>query len=529
MSKIDLQWEPRPQQILITEKFEKVIENNKKFFFIDAPVGIGKSYAIMMMARKFQEITNDFEAKFDVITNTKLLQDQYLRDFHQMRSVKGIENYYCSQYRCNCSEGMELGKVKNNKCMPCSYKVARNEFLNSDVGVLNFHLFINYWEYSSEMMQNRKAKILFIDEAHSFEETYCNFIDAFISKKYLADLDVWNQDWEEEMKQIRTVSHFAKFLQEKVFKEIEAKVIEMENIIKSPEYDDFEKIKVLKKYKHLRRVRCKYYRLLKDEANWRSNWIIQVNKDNEDWEWKVEAIWAENYLAELWAEYDHVVFLSGTILDRTFFSKLMGCKINESEYITIDSPFPVENRMIVYNGIDKLSYQRKRIAFENMLPEINNILERHKDDKGIIHTTNYEITKWIEDDIEDEEGRLLTHDKFTKESILARHTETKKPTVLVSPSMINGVDLKDDLSRFQIIIKVPYPNLSSLKVKERMKSNKKWYAWKTLGDIIQSYGRSVRSEKDYAVTYILDENFEMLVDRVRMPKYLSDAILWNNE
>ncbi len=526
MSEIKLQWEPRVQQIQINNKFEEVVKSNKKFFFIDAPVGIGKSYAIMMMANKYQEIKGDDSIKFDVITNTKILQDQYLRDFDQMRSVKGVDNYYCQQHRCNCSEGIEIGRIKDKKCFPCSYKVARKEFLDSDIGVLNFHLFINYWEYSNDMMLERNSRILFVDEAHSFEETYCNFIDAHLSKKYLADLDIWRSEWEEQMLTIRTVSHFANFVRNFVIEEILLKVKEMESNVSSPYLSDTEKIKILKDYKHLKRVKCKYSRLLKDEENWRSNWVIQINKEDKDWVWSVEAIWAKDYLSELWANYDQVVFLSGTILDKKFFSELMGCSNDDSIHLTIESPFPVENRMIVFQDVDKLSFNRKREAFENMIPEINSILERHNKDKGIIHTTNYEISKWVEKDILDKEGRLLTHDKFNKNSILEHHTKTSKPTVLVSPSMINGVDLKDELSRFQIIIKVPYPNLGSIKVERRMKSNGKWYSWKTLCDIIQSYGRSIRSENDYAITYILDSNFQNLLDRVKIPDYLNDAILF---
>ena len=231
----------------------------------------------------------------------------------------------------------------------------------------------------------------------------------------------------------------------------------------------------------------------------------------------------KNIIKELWSKYDQVVFLSGTILDKNFFMDLMGCDESESEYLTMDSPFPVVNRMIVYLGVDKLSYRRKEQAFKNMVPEIAHILAQHSKEKGIIHTANYELSRWIERDVKND--RLLFHDKWSRKKTLDEHYSKKSPTVLVSPSMINGVDLKGDLSRFQVILKVPYPNMSSLRVKERMRSNDKWYSWKTLCDIIQSYGRSIRSEDDFAVTYILDENFSNLIDRVKLPSYLSDALV----
>ena len=48
-----------------------------------------------MMARAYQEMNDNYEAKFDVVTNTKILQNQYLNDFEQMVSIKGTENYHC--------------------------------------------------------------------------------------------------------------------------------------------------------------------------------------------------------------------------------------------------------------------------------------------------------------------------------------------------------------------------------------------------------------------------------------------------
>ena len=101
-----------------------------------------------------------------------------------------------------------------------------------------------------------------------------------------------------------------------------------------------------------------------------------------------------------------------------------------------------------------------------------------------------------------------------------------EPTVLVSPSMMNGVDLKDDLSRFQIIMKIPYPNIKSKKIKKRQKDNKEWYQWKTVVDLIQSYGRSVRSAEDWAETYILDESLSniMKFNYKYLPRYFTDAI-----
>jgi len=101
----------------------------------------------------------------------------------------------------------------------------------------------------------------------------------------------------------------------------------------------------------------------------------------------------------------------------------------------------------------------------------------------------------------------LTYDDFErirkKTPHLAEH-ETDPTGVLLSSSLWEGVDLKDDLSRFQIIAKVPYPNYKEKRTKAKMDKFPMWYTSQTLTKLLQGFGRSIRSEDDWAKTYVLD-------------------------
>ena len=109
--------------------------------------------------------------------------------------------------------------------------------------------------------------------------------------------------------------------------------------------------------------------------------------------------------------------------------------------------------------------------------------------------------------------RLLFPNASNRDEVLRKHLRSDKPTVIISPSMTEGVDLEGDASRFQIICKVPYPFLGDKLVKKRMNKWKWWYPFQTAKTIIQSVGRSVRSSKDTAVTYIIDEDWERFYSR----------------
>lgn len=79
--------------------------------------------------------------------------------------------------------------------------------------------------------------------------------------------------------------------------------------------------------------------------------------------------------------------------------------------------------------------------------------------------------------------------------------------------MAEGVDLRDDISRFQILCKVPYPYLGDKLIRKRMNKWKWWYALQTAKLIVQSVGRSIRSKDDFAVTYMLDGDWERFYAR----------------
>ena len=101
----------------------------------------------------------------------------------------------------------------------------------------------------------------------------------------------------------------------------------------------------------------------------------------------------------------------------------------------------------------------------------------------------------------------MTHRSDNRDAVLEKHIKSKKDSVLLSPSMTEGIDLKGDLSKFQIVCKVPYPYLGDPIIKKRMNKNKGWYALQTAKSIVQSCGRSVRSKDDQAITYILDSDW----------------------
>ena len=68
--------------------------------------------------------------------------------------------------------------------------------------------------------------------------------------------------------------------------------------------------------------------------------------------------------------------------------------------------------------------------------------------------------------------------------------------VLISPSLTEGLDLKEDLGRFSIFVKVPYPFLGDEWVKRRLELSDEWYQRQAFQNIVQGGGRVVRTPDD---------------------------------
>ena len=164
---------------------------------------------------------------------------------------------------------------------------------------------------------------------------------------------------------------------------------------------------------------------------------------------------------------------------------------------------------------------------EGIAKAVDEIMDRHAVERGVVHTTSYQQANYIIGHVsERNRARLVTTEGSTARSELLQTHGATGASVLISPSLYQGVDLKDDLSRFQVIVKVPYSDLSDRRTQVKMQRDRGWYDWQTALRLVQTYGRSVRSETDSAVTYVLDSNFPSFVrgHRELFPQYFLEAL-----
>ena len=554
----------RDKQRAVLLDIESAVKSGYTNIFLEAPTGFGKTPVAIALAR--------YLGSSHICTATKDLQAQYRRDFPFVFEVKGRGNFPCIvKEDMGLDESCDYGPCVQDDNYDCAFKTrlldykavgegTPNELVQLDpmaerdyvknlqkqskivelqwrpchyfhqrwVGAKASHAVYNYRYFLSDIFYTgttQRRKLLILDEAHQLESEVGDFRSFTIQKSMLRLLPRVQMP-ERDLESIDVWMDFCSTLQDKLLKFIEQASDAIDRGRIAEPYTERNLIEAINREKNLSSV-------LYDMRSSKKNWIVSsVQRDNTNQIMRatMTPLETSGYFGEILDKGTIGFFMSATILSKDYLCKIAGLKPDTVKFIQVrDSDFPVRNRPIRLMNVAWLNARTMADSLPKIAKAVDNIMAMHKDEKGIIHTTSYAQLQYIRDNIGKENASRLieTGPAISREKVLERHYESKKPTVLISPSMHQGVDLKDDFSRFQVIVKVPYPDLTDKKVSEMKNRDPKWYTWYTVLRLAQSYGRSVRSADDHATTYILDENITFLLKNAQdiVPKWFSEAIV----
>ncbi len=499
----------RPEQKTAIEfALDSFSNSDKRFVIVEAGTGVGKSAIGLTVAKTMAE-----QSYF--ITTQKILQQQYVDDFsnHGMLSLKSSSNFRCQYYKGkDCSSALrELKVSKDPKFRACCgggcvYKRAKRKFIDSPLGVTNFAYFLAETNYSQQL---EPRDLLVVDEAHNIETQISNFVEVAVTENFA--IKVLKLKIPDNLTTMKRVVDWIKssYLPEliRIRSHMEQQI---EKFSLGSRMNEF--IQLAKRFELIDKHECKVSRFLKeyDKDNWILNIVETEVRGNKRFEFKPidVAPFTEEYLFKSGKK---ILMMSATIVNKDAFCEVLGISKDECSFISIPSPFPIENRPILYSPMGSMSMKNIDKTLPKIAQAVKAILAQHKNEKGIIHCHSYKVAKYIKQNVRS--NRLLTHNSENRDKVLWRHMNEKRPTVLLSPSMTEGVDLKGEASRFQIICKIPYPYLGDKLIRKRMNKWKWWYPLQTLKVIIQSVGRSVRTQEDQAITYILDQDWDRFYSR----------------
>lgn len=516
---------PRNNQRDIIERIISAFKNGKRYVILNAPTGIGKSAIGYSVARYYGNAT--------ILTSQKVLQEQYYKDF-MIPFVLGRANYICQKNNTiTCEIGMcfrdPRRMCKDNKgCVTCPYQIAKEKCLNAPYSNLNYSYYLSFFGNDNDKNEVPAGfkDLLICDECHNIEsellKQYSVKIDD-LTLKFVGCNDVKIPD--------RRMSDNEKcrWLTNEMYESIRANFLYLASQLKS-----LTKLKSTKEYKKL----ATKYSTVGTMANaigmikemYENGETIVVTHDNVEEKIEFKMLHCNKLFEKCMGKRaKHFLFMSATVLNYKSYIKDIGLNENLVEYIECDSVFPVENRLIHFSPVGSMSRKNKDATMPEMIKKIDKILKENKNVKGIIHTVSYDVAEKIMNGLtfSDQSERLLMPRGMTKNLTLDVFYNSDKPYVLLSPALMEGIDLKDDLSRLCIICKVPYANLGDKWTEMRMKESNEWYTTATCMNLIQMTGRSIRSETDFAKTYILDKDFMTLAKNSIniIPKWWQEAVI----
>lgn len=469
---------------------DKFINHGIKNVILKSPVGSGKSVIGAVVAESLIRLTDKSKQGF-LVTPTKYLTNQYKDTFQGYSNVcfaKGAGSYPCNLHttktRFHTADHCTVRNASLNGCPNCEYATQERELLNKRIIVTNDH-FLSFNE-----KKTMNGIIGVFDEAHLLPDAFCEMnrykmtMDMVKEIKTLCDKlsVVYKNIMLDDLRQIRGISN---------------KIDEHAREFVGNNYTVFNKM---------------YYSKLSTLLQTKTLDILCKNIEhvvhNEN---KTEySLVLPKQAFNLGFKYN--LFMSGTIDEKTF-PLTLGLDPSETLYININYKWNKENKKVYY-------YKDNKNINKKLLdkPEELELLHRRiadivvcYEDNGLILLPSYKMCEDLYNFLLNYDGvphNLKVQSKdATAIDLVTELKDSKNMTLLISPSMYEGVDLKDDLCRFIIIPKIPYGYLGDFRVKSLLEDYPSVYANQALTTVIQGTGRGVRNEDDYCDIHILDSNF----------------------
>lgn len=511
------------QKEAIVKALNALVEQDYETFILDCPVGFGKSGVIVTVSRVLEALGCDSY----ITTPQLLLQDQYYNEFKEIPQIKGRRNYTClDDPEVNCSEGecQIDDKYRSELCNNCSYTKQRLLCQESPICGMN----------SSYLMTIRKEVfdqryLLSVDESHGLPEWGVNFVSVTIRESsvngfipefsagfpaYILWLEkmVYPKMKEEETKLKERVKGFGKG--------------ERKNKIVMGTMEAYKVIKDLVKKIEL---------LSKDYAAVGEDWTFSIESDAKGKKIVFQPLTSGRFLNQiLWSRGKKILLSSGTITPEIYMNEggltdrvfdIKDCVIE------VPSEFDPKKSPIIYKSVGKLTYDKKAITLPLVLKEIEKVIDDNKEYRGIVHCFSYSNLLYIKDNIRNDLKSLLwIQDRDNRsESLNDWINSDLKSSVFVSVNMSEGLNLKDDLARYQVYMKIGYPSMADKRVAKRLELNHRvWYAMQAIEDLEQSSGRATRSVDDWSKLYIFDSSFSDLYVRYNryFKKWFKDRLVF---
>lgn len=532
------------------EALESLYINGYDNVILDLPTGVGKSPLNVTLAKvtshlasNRRTIENHFNVSLSVESGrsfyttpqkqlrNQLAEDEDLEEYVEM--LKARQDYICGESNEPC-DSCPVKKDPEQSCMEtagCTYWSQKMKARQADIAVLTFAMLIVDYNIppkteGGKPLSFRNRDLVIVDEGHNLENQAASLFAGFSVSPWSVPEEVfgnaggranWDDDRFEDVEEIlRDVNHRAR------------------NYIRKHEDDESKESRVEQCENFLRKLEyCEQE--IKNDRPWVANVDKVTDRDGDETK-KIELkpVFVDDFLSKfIWSRGKKRVISSATIPYRNNIGEWcdrIGLPGN-TKLISKSMPFPESHRTIHANTIvGSMSGDDEDANWRDAMAELKSIHERHPGENGLVHTNSYDRAKRVQESLGDDLVMLQPED-MDKEQVIEKWCDSDQD-ILVSPSMVEGVDLYEDRCRWQALLKTPYPFVGDSRVSYLLneRNDWTWYMETASMDIQQSVGRAVRGPEpeEAASYYVIDSGFNKVVhQRTDPPKWFVSAIRGN--
>ena len=511
----------RHQQRESVEEICKQILSGTSDIILDAPTGTGKSLIAIAASYVLRELHKDSY----ILVSDLELQSQYEEDFKEKRlyipSIKGVDNYICDDNDQRVSHGtcnlQKLQKKKLTCYSTCGYYSARDRAIEANVSLLNYSYWLiqmNYVNLRFNVNSFNVRDVCFLDEAHKLDLIVHNHFAPRINDSLLISLQSINHKIKHYqdipirniIDSIRRTNNTKEIMS--LMKDLKDILFYICESIKTylaaysfGEIPTTDEILMLNSFERIKDVFCKVQDF--------EELVVQdkslVTKTLESNEINLNYLDSQQMLSVFFQRYTKQrVFMSATWGNIEKSSSFLGIK--NYEHIKVDNVFDWSSSSYNVVGKHSLTYHKREENLVKAIKDLDVILEKYPKQRGIIHTGSYAFS-----------DEILMHSKFKDRFTMYKNSEEKsrallahklhEDSILLGPSLLEGINLPDELCNFIIFFKCPYMGLSSDFIGKKVNLYPEWYDWKTALLIEQGCGRGMRHKDDKCDVWFIDASF----------------------
>lgn len=540
---------PWAGQVGIIYDVLQAYSSGKKYAVLNIGTGGGKSVIAVTLGK----ILSKFAGPVKITTKTRTLQKQYEDSFGSGVQILWGKTHYSDLY-----EGYE-GKVHTcGKSCPgftykheskeCLWTLAKGKYMGSDVGVTNNAMYLSAPPF-------RSSHVVIVDECHNAIEDLIELSRLEISSQYIIDrIEEYKLDEYVNTKYLKTCADWESSIPEGEVagKNIVIHLNRLADHVKTiiphftevhkhyeklaEEYPTKTNMNAVDKLAGVINKLCTLVRLA-PEVNQDSACFESLYTRDENEHVVSSTIVSTTYqpaesAVKILTNSTFVIMMSATTGSYEQVSKALRMSPNDGIYVESPVAFPVENRKVHIEKVGSVNYKNIKTMLSpegSIIKRIQSIMNQHLDVRGIIHSVSYSNAYSILESLRELDSylanRIVIPPKGTQvdEDYIS---SLPVRSVIVSPSVTEGVDFKNDLARFQIIMKIPFGYLGDTYVASKADKDPDWYLDTTAKVVTQMVGRIVRSATDYGDTYILDSSYDRI--NAFLPKWLRDAEVYSD-